>query len=108
MHVILGGKYNLYSAVFSASAKTLVISNCVNFDLTAASMVSVYNTTHAGFFGQNALTCVKSVVAGLPVFTFQFQTVPSSSADIDTLVIILDIPENQSVYSILAYSASKV
>jgi hypothetical protein len=110
MIVVLGGKYNLYSAVLSTSAKTLTISNVIGFDLEPFSLVSVYSTTHTAYLnlGANLLSCERTLVAGLPVFTYTFTAINDSIANGDTFVILLKIPDTLADYSVLCYSASKV
>lgn len=110
MVTILGGKYNLYSAVLSTSAKTLTISNVVGFDLQTTSLQSVYSTTATKYLtlGQNVLSCVYTLVAGLPVWTYSFTAIDAAIANGDTFIILIQIPDEFRDYSILSYSASKV
>lgn len=108
MVTILGGKYNLYSAVLSTSAKTLTISNIIGFDLEPTSLQSVYSTTATKYLtlGQNVASCVYTLVAGLPVWTYTFTEIDSGIANGDTFVIRLQIPDTMGLYSLLSYSAS--
>lgn len=110
MRVVLGGKFNLYSAVLSTSAKTLTISGVTSFDIEPATLQSVYSTTATTFLtlGKNILSCTSSLVAGLPVWVVTFNTIDEGIANGDTFVILLNIPDTIAVYSILAYSASKI
>lgn len=109
MQVILGGKYNLYSAALDTSAKTLTISNVIGFDLTLQSLASVYSTTHTANIatGGNIVSCVRTVVSGLPVFTYTFTDIDEDIENGDTLVILLNIPDTMANYSILSYIANE-
>lgn len=110
MRVVLGGKYNLFSAVLDVTAKTLTISNVIGFDLSPTSLSSVYSTTQSKPFllGRNVVSCTSSLVAGLPVWVYTFSAIPSGVINTDTLVILLDLPLDYLNYSIAAYQASKV
>lgn len=91
---VLGNKNNPFTAVFSASAKTLAISRCTIFDLTAADLESIYDTTTTSYFRMDqVISCTRTTVAGLPVFTYLFAVVPAGAADSDTLVIRLQVPD---------------
>lgn len=108
MQVILGGKYNLYTAALDTSAKTLTISNVIGFDLTLLSLVSVYSVTHTANIatGANIVSCARTVVLGLPVFTYTFTDIDEDIENGDTLVILLNIPDTMGTYSILSYIAN--
>lgn len=110
MVVQLGGKFNLYNAVLSTSAKTLTISNIQGFDLEVTSLQSVYSTTATKYLTlrQNVLSCVYSLVAGLPVWTYTFAAIDAGITNADVFVIQLQIPDAMGIYSILSYQASKV
>lgn len=109
MNVILGGKHNLYMAALDVVAKTLIISGVNNFPLDKHSLVSVYDTTVSlPFVFTPILNFSWAYVAGLPVYTWTFSQVPAGSANTDTLSIVIDIPQNQSAFSVNEYQASKV
>lgn len=105
--VLLGGAHNLYTAVFSVSAKTLTISNVTGFDLTDSSLSYVYSVTASKQIPSERVTCALSRVAGKPVWTFTFFDLPTGLADGDTLVIYLNVPDNAAIYSVEDYIASK-
>ncbi len=109
MRVPLGGKYNLYSAALDTVAKTLTFSNIIGFDLETP-MVTVWNSTRSASlpFGVNASQTVLTYVAGLPIWTITFVTIPAGWANGDTLVVLIDVPDALMVYSVLCYSASKI
>lgn len=108
MRIVAGGKFNLLSWVLDTTAKTLVISNAVGFDIEAASIQSIWSTTAsvAQPVGKNVVSNVLTYVAGLPVWTLTFTTMGAGIANGDTLIILLDVPDNEALYSILAYQAS--
>jgi len=110
MIVPVGGKYNLYSTALDTVAKTLTFSNIIGFDLQTPMIKSIWSTTHSVAFtlGINVSQSVLTYVAGLPVWTITFTTIPAGVANGDTLVILLDIPDALMNYSVLCYSASKV
>lgn len=110
MRVILGGKSNLYAAALNVTAKTLTISNDIGFDIEAVTLQSMYDSTTSSYFtlGKNILTFTEAMVAGLPVWTITFSAVPAGAANTDTLIILLNVPDTQALYSLLSYSASKV
>lgn len=92
--LLVGNKNSILSSAFTVSTKKIAISNCTMFDLNASSIQSIYDvTTSLPFDLSQAITCVKTVVAGLPVFTFTFARIPASSADGDTLIINLYVPQ---------------
>lgn len=106
MHVLAGNKNNIFTWAFSASGKTLIISNCINFDLSVASLYSIYNSTRSlPFIINSQTTCTKGTSGGLTTWTFTFSSVPAASADADVLIIVLDIPQSQAEYSLLLYMA---
>lgn len=108
--VIVGGKYNLYAATLSTSAKTLTFTNVIGFDLEPASIQEVWDTTQSVNFtlGLNIISCALTYVTGLPVWIYLFTSLPAGVANGDTLVIRLQIPDTYLLYSIASYQASKV
>lgn len=110
MVTILGGKYNLYTAVLNVGLKTLTISNIIGFDLETTSLQSVYSTTATKYLtlGKNVASCAYALVAGLPVWTYTFATIDAGIAGTDTFVVQIQIPDTLALYSLLSYSASKV
>lgn len=93
-NILVGNKNTILSSAFNAAAKTLTISNCTMFDLVLGSLVSVWDSTTSSFFSMSqAITCTKTNVGGLPVFTYTFSNVPAGVANGDTLVIQLSVPQ---------------
>lgn len=90
--IIQVGVTNNLTATFNATAKTLAIAGCTAFDLTVADMVYVWNTTRSAAFSLTNVTMARTWSSGQPLFTYTFGTVPTSSADGDTLVIYLQVP----------------
>lgn len=107
MQILLGGTHNVYTTVLSVSAKTLTISGVTGFDLTDSSLSSVYSTTASLDIPCSRVTCALSQVAGKPVWTFTFFSLPATVADGDTLVIYLNVPDAGALYSVEEYIASK-
>lgn len=105
--VLLGGKHNIYTAVFSVSAKTLTISGVTGFDLTDSSLSYIYDVTASKQIPSQRVTCALTRVAGNPVWVFTFFSLPSGVADSDTLTIYINVPDNAAIYSVEDYIASK-
>lgn len=98
--IIVGNKNNIFTSTFVASTKTLSIANCNNFPLDLASLVSVYDTTTGSAFNMlQPITFSWDYVNSQPVFTWVFTTVPAGVANSDTLIITLEVPQNQMEYS---------
>lgn len=94
--IVVGSK-NILTSTFDTTAKTLKILGCTAFDLTAADLVYVWDTTTSSAIQsttvQNVVSCTRSWVAGAPVFTYLFSALPAGVANGDTLLIYLQIPE---------------
>lgn len=104
---IVGGKYNQFTTSFNAAAKTLAISGCTAFDLVAADIESIYDTTTTSYFvTSQTITCARTLVSGLPVFTFTFSSVPAGAANSDTMVIRLQIPDKFADHLLLQVLAN--
>lgn len=109
MRVLLGSYYNVYTAALNTTAKTLTISNVIGFDLTDISLQSIYSSTATAYLpiANNIASVTVATVAGLPVWTYTFKAIPGGIGNSDTLVILLEIPDSQAVYSVQSYIASK-
>lgn len=103
MAVVILGTYNVYSAVFSINTGigSLAISGITGFDLTNSSLNSVWDSTQSVFFNCERVTVTYAYVAGLPVWTVTFFSLPPLVSAGDTLVITLNIPDEFLDYSVL-------
>lgn len=102
--IVVGSK-NILTSTFDTTAKTLKIANCTAFDLTLADLVYVWDTTQSKEIQsttvQNCISCVRTWVAGSPIFTYTFSSLPSGVANGDTLLIYLQVPEFALNYLVL-------
>lgn len=90
---LLVGTNNVLTSTFDTTAKTLKINGCTAFDLTLESLEYIWSTTASKEIPVSPLTnCVRTWVAGSPVFTYTFASLPSGVANGDTLLIYLQIP----------------
>lgn len=106
MRAVLGAPFNLYTAVFDSTEKTLTISGVQGFDLTDSMLDSIYDSTITTFFDTKRVTLTWSYVSGRPVYVYTFFSIPETAASGDTLVITLDIPDVYANTAILQYQAS--
>jgi len=107
--VIVGDSNNIFTSTLNTSAKTLTINNVTAFPLDLNSLASVWDSTTSSFFDLTQLTFSSfswTKVAGIPSYVWTFTTLPAGVANGDTLVIELNIPQNQADYSILQKIAS--
>jgi len=105
MNILVGQKNNIYVAAFTASTKTLTISNVINFSLNKENLVSVYDLTTSAAFNFETTTFSYAYVQGLPVYSWVFDQIPAGAANSDTLNIIISIPDIYANYSVLQYIA---
>lgn len=96
--IIVGNNNNILTAAFNASAKTVAISHCSVCDLDIQNLVSIYDTTVSLYFNLTGVTCAQSTSGGLNVYTYTFLTVPAGSANGDTLIITLNVPQAAAQY----------
>jgi hypothetical protein len=110
MRVQIGNKYNLFATTLDVTAKTLTITGLIGCDIEPADIQSIYSTTATASFvvGKNVISTTYSLVAGLPVWVVLFGAIPAGVANGDALVILINIPDTYALYSLNAYSASKV
>ena len=105
---ILVGTGNSITATFSVSAKTLTFAGAYNFDIVPEN-ITVWNTTRSAFMlgetGTATCTVAYTNVAGLPVQTVTLSALPASSADGDSLVIFLEIPNDVAIYNAIVNNA---
>lgn len=110
---IIVGKQNIFTSSFNATTKTLAISGVVEFqpNVTAnapGSLVEVFDVTQGLDIPLTNVTVAKTKVAGLPVWTFTFPSLPVGVATGDTLLIFFELDLPTATYTVLKYSASKV
>jgi len=92
--ILVGNSNNILTSTLDTTAKTLKINNCTAFDLTQSDLQSVWDTTTSSAFSMTeVLSCVLTTVAGLPVFTYTFRTLPAGVANGDTLLVYLQVPQ---------------
>lgn len=90
---VLVGTNNVLTSTFDTTAKTLKINGCTAFDLTQESLEYIWDTTTSAEIPIGPVTgCTRAWVAGSPVFTYTFASLPSGVANGDTLLIYLQIP----------------
>jgi hypothetical protein len=91
---------NNYTIAFDAGDKTLTVTNLFNADVTPYNL-EVYNTTRTAWMIGGDSTAVGTVAitssAGLPIFTLTLDKVPASSANNDTLVTYIEIPNPEAL-----------
>lgn len=99
--ILLSTSNDIYTVTFNAASKTLVISGVNNFPLDYTSIREIYDVTHPGnITPSDALQFAWFRSNGLPIFVYGFSSLPASAANGDTLNILLDIPQNQSILSL--------
>lgn len=97
-NIIIGNKNNIYTSAFNAAAKTVALSNITTFDMQFDNLISIYNVTRAAFFNFENMFSASNFAKtydsnGLPVYTWTFDEVPAASANGDTLIITISIPD---------------
>lgn len=105
--ILVGNSNNILTSTLDTTAKTLKIANCTGFDLTQSDLQYVYSTTQSVAFSTNNVTgCTRTMVAGLPVFTYTFSALPAGVANGDTLLIYLNVPQEMMNFLVLQKIAS--
>lgn len=96
------GTGNDITVTFAAAAKTLAFAGAYNFDIEPENLI-VWNTTRSAFMIGNTSTVTGTVATtwsgGLPIQTVTLSAVPASSADGDTLVILVECPDSVALYN---------
>ncbi len=108
MEILLNSTSNdIYTTTFNAASKTLTIAGVNNFPLDYSSIKEIYDVTHPGNITTSSpLQFAWFRSQDLPIFVYGFSRLPASAADSDTLNILLDIPQNQSILSLQQKQAS--
>lgn len=100
------GVGNSISAVFSAAAKTLAISGLSIADIEPGNL-EIYNVTRSAYMlGGNSTatgTVARTLSSGLTVQTLTLSAIPTDSADGDSLVIFITLPDSVALYVAMAY-----
>lgn len=112
MRIIIG-KQNIFTSTFNATSKTLAISGVVEFQPNVianspGSLVEVFDVTQGFDIPLTNVTVAKTKVAGLPVWTFTFPTLPAGVVTGDTLLVFFELDLPTAMYTVAKYSASKV
>lgn len=101
MEALITSNNDIYSVTFQVASKTITISGVNNFPLDYSSIKEIYNVTHPGNITPSSpLQFAWFRSNGLPIFVYGFTSLPASAASSDTLNILLDIPQNQSILSL--------
>jgi hypothetical protein len=91
---------NNYTIAINATDKKLTITNLLNADVTPTNL-EVYNTTRSAYMigGDSTATATVAIsyTAGLPVFTLTLNKIPASTANNDTLVTYIEIPNPEAL-----------
>ena len=107
------GYGNALAAAFDASAKTVTITVLYNCDITIGSIKSIYNTTRSAYmYGGNETppttgtpsgVVTSSISTGVPIFTLTLNSLPASSANGDSLIILLDMPDDIALFNAMTF-----
>lgn len=107
MEILLNSSNEIYTVSLDVVSKVLVLSGNNNYPMDVNSIRSIYNTTHAGNISlPNKLQFVWFRVNGLPVYIWGISNLPTGSANADVLNLLVDIPLNQSQFSLQEKQAS--
>lgn len=102
MEILLSTSNDIYTTSFNSTSKVIVIAGVNNFPIDFSSIREAYDVTVAGYItplsSQNQFAWFRS--NGLPIFVYTFTRLPTSAAGSDTLNLLLDIPQNQSILSL--------
>lgn len=102
MEILLNSSNDIYIVTFNTTSKVIVISGVNNFPMDFASIREAYDVTAAGYISPlssyNQFAWFRS--NGLPIFIYLFTNLPSGAAGSDTLNILIDIAQNQSILSL--------
>lgn|GEM_PF-4340869 len=109
MEILLNSTSNdIYSVSFNTTSKTITIAGINNFPIDFSSIRKCYDITANGYItplsSQNQFAWFRS--NGLPIFIYLFTRLPAGAAGSDTLNLLLDIPQNQSILSLQQKQAS--
>jgi hypothetical protein len=106
MAEIIIGKQNTiaYTWTVVASVGTLVVSGLDTWDLGLTDIVRVFNITHTGEFKLDPTTTFSNTfVAGLKTYTWTFSQLPAGTVSGDTLLIYLNVTEQQALILLMQY-----
>lgn len=93
-----------YTWNVAAGVGTLVITGETAWDLQEDDILRIFNTTHTGEFGISATTTFSNTfVSGLPTWTWVFTNLPAGTVSGDTLLIYLNVTEQQLAIALLQY-----
>lgn len=105
---IIVGKQNTFTYTFNATNKTLAIAGILSFHPvlnpnSVGSIIDIYDVTQSVDIPLTNATLAKTIVAGLPVFTITFPSLPVGVLTADTLLIFIELDPTQAIYSLLQY-----
>lgn len=101
MEILLSSSNDIYTVNFNTTSKTLTISGINNFPTDVSCLKEIYDVTASAPIGlpnSNEFAWFRS--NGLPIFVWGLTNLPAGAANSDTLNILLDIAQNQSLLSL--------
>lgn len=101
MEVLISSSNDIYTTNFNVTSKTLTISGMNNFPTDVSCLKEVYDVTAGGAIGlpnSNQFAWFRS--NDLPIFVWGLTNLPAGAANSDTLNILIDIAQNQSILSL--------
>jgi len=103
--LIVGAQNTLtYTWTVDTGVGTLVVTGETAWDLHREDILRIFNTTHAGEFGISATTTFSNTFAsGLPTWTWVFTNLPAGTVSGDTLLIYLNVTEQQLLIALMQY-----
>lgn len=108
MEILISSSNSIYSTTFNTTSKVIVLSGINNFPIDFSSIRECYDVTANGY-----ITPLSSINQfewfrsnGLPIFVYLFTRLPAGAAGSDTLNLLLDIAQNQSILSLQQKQAS--
>ena len=115
MALIQVGKANLYTSALDVVAKTLTITGVLTFSLNQDDLDHVWDTTKSvmlysqvavGTINYEITNFTYTYVAGIPQYVWTFASLPATAVNGDTLVVVLNVPDQFLDYTALEKLAS--
>lgn len=100
------GLGNLMTWTYDKAAKTITISGAYNWDIDPSSVEVYNNTIGAWMVGNGAATCTNTLTTtstAHPLQTLTLSSVPSSSANGDTLSIYCECADDVAIFNALVH-----
>jgi hypothetical protein len=102
MEILLNTSNDIYTVSLNSTSKTITITGVNSFPIDFSSIRECYDVTAHGYItplsSRNQFAWFRS--NGLPIFVYLFTRLPVGAAGSDTLNLLLDIPQNQSILSL--------